>query len=284
MPRKKAYGRTAVLAALLTFINPGLYSVELANGGCTNRDSIRVLFLPLPEFDLVEEVSSCEGETVELIAPLGLGNIQWEDGSTEDIRPVSTNGLYILSIEDDNQCTYTDSVRVDFAPLPQLELGEDTIICDIFSYTVIPEREDGLLTWFNGEVSNDLTLNKTNMVFAELNRDGCVSTDTVFIQFRECTFFQAYLPNIFSPNGDGINDDFTPLFSPNIEVLDFTMSIFDRWGNEVFSSNQVENTWDGNFNGSPMRSGVYIYLVKMSYRDDAGENSTVLQGDVTLVN
>jgi gliding motility-associated-like protein len=92
-----------------------------------------------------------------------------------------------------------------------------------------------------------------------------------------------YIPNIFSPNGDHINDVFTISMGPDIEIESMDGSIYDKWGNLVFKSKSVPFVWDGQFEEERMVPDVFAYAVKVKYRLDGEEHSEVFSGDVTLI-
>jgi gliding motility-associated-like protein len=105
--------------------------------------------------------------------------------------------------------------------------------------------------------------------------DGCQSQDSVMVFVEEaCEEIQA--PTIFSPNGDGNNDLFC-LFGTCIEQLEFT--IYNRWGEEIFKTNDQEICWDGTFRGVLLNSGVYVYQVVASVKGQ----QIVQSGNITLV-
>ena len=92
-----------------------------------------------------------------------------------------------------------------------------------------------------------------------------------------------YIPNIFSPNGDGINDKFALSFGSDMQVTAMTGSIFDRWGNLVYSSDKIPFEWDGFLADEVMMPGVYAYLIRCTYLVGSLEREEVFVGDVTLV-
>lgn len=85
---------------------------------------------------------------------------------------------------------------------------------------------------------------------------GCV--DSIRITIAVETDFYLYIPNAFSPNNDGLNDCFE-IKGVGFEGFDFT--VVDRWGNEVFKTNDTEHCWDGTFRGQPLPTGVYSYRI-----------------------
>ena len=92
-----------------------------------------------------------------------------------------------------------------------------------------------------------------------------------------------YIPNVFSPNDDGINDVFAMSFGSDLEVTAMTGSIFDRWGNLVYSSEAIPFQWDGLYANDEVLPGVYVYHIKCTYLEGSVEREEVFAGDVTLV-
>ena len=84
-----------------------------------------------------------------------------------------------------------------------------------------------------------------------------------------------FIPDAFTPNGDGINDFF---FVKGEGIQDFTLSIFNRWGEEVFSSENPKQQWDGTYDGKPAQGGLYVYQLKA-----VGLSSKIQTGTVALV-
>lgn len=90
-------------------------------------------------------------------------------------------------------------------------------------------------------------------------------------------YMSIYIPNSFTPNGDGMND----LFGAYGEAIkDFRMQIFNRWGQMVFEANSVENRWDGTFNGEKVPQGSYVY--KVVARGIVGKQTTK-DGTVNII-
>lgn len=109
---------------------------------------------------------------------------------------------------------------------------------------------------------------------------GCEETLEIQVRFvNECTENVFHLPNIFSPNGDGYNDEFR--ISTNNPEEFVSMSIFDRWGNLLFSTEDIEEAWKGNRGGSRVQPGVYVFKVAL-YCPITDENH-VIMGDITVI-
>ena len=106
---------------------------------------------------------------------------------------------------------------------------------------------------------------------------GCSVTEI----FNIYTESQVFTPNAFTPNGDGINDIFKPIYNKN--VIDPTLKVFDRWGKSVFSTRDASYGWDGTYNGSIMPVGVYIWTMEYGYYDAEGYKTTIKKGSVNLL-
>ncbi len=89
------------------------------------------------------------------------------------------------------------------------------------------------------------------------------------------------VPSAFSPNGDGRNDVFRPVLEPECPVKGYTMSVYNRWGQCVYSSNILSQGWDGTLRGEPAALGTYVYLLEL----ESGSRNKSIQkrGDVMLV-
>jgi gliding motility-associated-like protein len=111
---------------------------------------------------------------------------------------------------------------------------------------------------------------------------GCDSLHFLYLLIRRND--DVWVPNVFSPNGDGVNDKLSVFSSPEVKMIDNFM-IFDRWGEMVYSlrnflPNDPQLGWDGNFRGRESSPAVYVYLVE--WRDKANESHKI-SGDATLV-
>ena len=119
------------------------------------------------------------------------------------------------------------------------------------------------------------------LFFQSVNELFCVAVDSVFIKTEINR--EVYIPNIISPNGDGINDIFN--VGANSAVIGTQLNVFDRWGKLIYSGPETKNRlmetgWDGTFNGERVETGVYVYVAKVNYVDGL---QTLFQGDVTVV-
>ena len=108
-----------------------------------------------------------------------------------------------------------------------------------------------------------------------VDSNGCTASDdvTVFVDFE----YVIWVPNIFSPNGDGSND---VAYVRGVGVETLTFVIYDRWGEKVFETNDLNIGWDGTFRGKKMNNAVFVYYLEATFLNGA---STTKKGDITLV-
>ena len=110
---------------------------------------------------------------------------------------------------------------------------------------------------------------------------NCSDKDTVLIKpgTEDCYITHIYIPNIFAPDGRGNpENEYLRVYGKGIETIDFT--IFDRWGNEVFHTTDINIGWDGTYKGEPALVGDYTYVIKVSYLNGNNES---LKGHIYLI-
>jgi len=117
--------------------------------------------------------------------------------------------------------------------------------------------------------------------------NGCSGSDDILVEIDKNR--NVFIPNAFSPNGDGNNDTFKPYIGPGVENINF-MRVFDRWGEVLYSSDNLVNKylpdpldqtgWDGTLDGKRMNPGVYVYIMQVQFVDG---QVLLYRGDVTLL-
>lgn len=155
--------------------------------------------------------------------------------------------------------------------LDTIELGVDQTICPGESLDFSIGPFDNIL-WSTGEITTTVTVQSPQTLsVTAMNTDECLLADTVEI-IESCDLV-SLAANIFSPNGDNLNDTWRPTF--NRPPTSYELVVYDRWGNLVFQSTDVNETWNGRFEGSLVAPGIYVWRV------NAEEES--FNGDILLI-
>lgn len=262
--------------------NEGIYWATINVNGCSATDTVNVSIAPAPSVDLGDDQLVCEADIVRLSIPESEAIPLWNDGRIAFENEITTKGNYWLEL-DLNGCTERDSIFVDFIPIPTIDLGDDLELCDNETAQITANLSQGNIQWFNGETTSNIELSESQTVWAEVNDRGCIGDDSITLTFRECNFFKAYIPNVFSPNNDGVNDFFSLNFDKDIEILAYTLKVFNRWGNMVFTSSDLNINWDGTYRGKELEQGAYLYFIEVDFEDDNGKGREIFKGDVSLI-
>ncbi len=250
-----------------------------------------------PEIILDQSKTFCTGQFASIMS-IAVGNqppidYQWiyPDGDTSSNDPLffsvssSNSGLYTLLATDRVGCTDQKSIELIVSENPVAAFhGTDTL--EMHAGDVL-DAGTGLSSylWNTGDSTESIIITAEGMYKVEMESPvGCLGSDSVYVKLtsEEIPDFEIYVPNAFSPNGDGINDIFQIKF-PNstFNLQHSTLSIYDRWGGLVVETDGIVNGWDGKKNGKDCPGGVYVYKIVFSVDGVAGNQERV--GVVMLV-
>jgi gliding motility-associated-like protein len=122
------------------------------------------------------------------------------------------------------------------------------------------------------------TIGTYTVILIVSDDQNCVDTAITILEIKDFTTY--YVPNVITPNDDGQND-FFHIFANNIELNNFEMRIFNRWGNQIFFTTNPNIGWDGKYNGKLVPQGVYYYII--NFTDSQNYNKHILQGSLTVI-
>ena len=288
---------------MITGLSAGDYDVAITDGnGCMTDGTVT---LTEPDAFLIGfEVSEpdCFDQQLGSITVLPIGGVAPYtysiDGTVFHASPVFTGldeGIYQITSLDANDCSTTEIISIDVPLMVNVELGTNQSISigdSTLLEAIINLPFDSLSSVMWTGIDSIGCANCLTQIVAPIittaysvsvtSADGCADRDsmTVFVN----TDYKIYIPNIFSPNGDGVND--VIMISADESVREITsFSIFDRWGNLVFGTehfqpNDPSRSWDGKMNGEAMNPGVFTFRVVVEFSDG---HSEVRYGDITLM-
>ena len=275
----------------LNNVGAGTYVLTITDSGGCKRDTSFAISEPLPiDTSLSLTPPTCKDSTAEATLNISGGtppySVSWSDGSTGTTVSLPP-GSYTATITDNNGCKVDLNVSVPVPqPIATINVQEDTLIIDYGDTVSIDATTTGIVsyTWTPGTGVSDSTSpivelfpgDTVRYVIMGEDANGCISYDTLWVYVRMGEM-ELYVPNFFSPNGDGTNDYFE-VFGPIAEIIKFR--VFDRWGNLVYEYSGTELKWNGECNGQPCNNGVYVYELEMTMK--SGE-TVKMSGHVALV-
>jgi gliding motility-associated-like protein len=243
-------------------------------GSDTATDSVTVYLVDYIPMNLIgDTIKICRGDTVGMLARYEDGkspyDVIWDDGTLGDYKetvPVQDSTWHTFNITDACGQIASDSVLVWMAPDPSAGfsfVNDPGVPLKVnFTNTSINGVQ---YTWDfgDGTTSNDTTPSHVFDNPAEylvtltiVSADGCVDTYTTIVKVE--TDFYLYVPTAFTPDGDGINEMFEV---KGLGFESYEIRIFNRWGGEVFFSDDITVSWDGTAKGNPAPGGVYTYTI-----------------------
>ncbi|MFD2246548.1 gliding motility-associated C-terminal domain-containing protein [Pontibacter ruber] len=228
-------------APTFTVTAAGKYWVTLTNNkGCSATDTIRIHHLPIPVVNLGRDTTLCTGQELSLNAAFPNATYRWQDGSTSPTFLVKEAGKYWVEVTNELGCTVRDEIWVPYLTRPTIELGNDTLLCYGDTLVIGKELPGGIrYEWQDGSTSATYAVTKPGIYKLRAFNQHCEATDEIRIRFRDC-IGGLYIPNIITPNGDGKNDVF---FIHGLVEDDWELSLFDRWGKQVYRTANYKNDW-----------------------------------------
>jgi gliding motility-associated-like protein len=252
------------------------YTVRITDGNeCHYTDSMDVDIIERPEFTISANKSACKGDTVSLTA--GGGNVySWNPAIYLDDPSIATpiafpenTTQYTVHITE-STCNYDTllNIMVNIRPIPDVSAQKtNDIDCITPSTQLIASGAQNYL-WHptsaldNPNSANPLAATDTTITFTVkgTNEFGCFAFDTVTVKVTQAGKPLFVLPNAFTPNGDGKNECFGIRKWGSVQQLEF--SVFNRWGERIFTTNNPSFCWDGTYRGIHQQTGVYAYVIK----------------------
>lgn len=280
------------------FTQPGLHSIRLIihdDIPCYDTAYDQVQVDSVPYFSIAQDkYAICAGEQLNLTTDFyattirsiswnfGDGSQWYQTGATS--HHYDNPGVYWINADADfgicGISHVTDSIVVNAYPV--INLGPDSVLClDAPAITVADLNNAGDPTiqwyWNTGATTPSIQITAPGTYSLTASKGDCATTENIEVN-KDC---YADIPNVFTPNGDGVNDYFFPRQLLSKGVVGFSMTVFDRWGQKIFETTSSNGRgWDGKFNDKEQPMGVYIYQMTVALKNGRTEN---FNGNVTLV-
>lgn len=263
----------------------GLYSLKVTFGKCQATDTVLITVFNEKQ-GVTTDTVTCD--TVFRIVPniVGATSYQWVNGTKDTSLIVYKSDIYQV-IASNGTCYLDRRYNVVFNKKYAINLGRDTVLCrdlgqnELFLSAALPHTN--IYFWNDTKREPTRFVKESGLYWVQAVNACGDMRDSINVVFHNC--YQQFVPNVFSPNGDGAND-FLQIY-PSFDVLKINkFDIFDRWGNRVFSARDFNPdaaasfAWNGAFGGRILSPDVFIYYLEIETK-----NKEVLtqKGDITLI-
>ena len=238
-------------------------------------DATVTIFNPLPDTLIL-----CENQSATLNGTFLDAQYKWNTGSKDPVIKIDKAGSYKIQATVNN-CVLADSVVVITPKITNKALS-DTSICKGQIVTLNPQTI-GTYIWSNGSKNTQIKVN-TEGVYSVKVSNICGDfnySSTVKVKKCDCNIF---VPNVFSPNNDGVNDELQVFINCDIPIKVKRFQVFNRWGNLVFTqSNTNDIRWNGQVNGTQMEQGVFVWYMEYEVEKNGKLETIIDYGNFTII-
>jgi len=256
----------------------GIYWLEITTNNCTHADTLILSITDAPNIQLAADTTVCPGEIVTLDASLAGTSLLWQDGSTGAFYSATLSGTYWVDASL-GSCVARDSFELSYHVLPEIDLGNDTVLC-IGESLVLDATQENLVSysWQDGSLFSAFLVYEPGWYWVEAQHLCASVTDSIFVDNCNCSVF---VPNVFTPNDDRHNPQFQ-VYS-NCVFTEYRLRIFNRWGELIFNSGDPTESWSGLVKGRPAPIGVYSWT--LDYETEFLDKRSIkdLSGSVTIL-
>lgn len=239
--------------------NTNTPTFAMVGGSSTGCDSVVTLNLTINQPVLFNQsFNECQGFSVAI-------------GS----NTYNSTGSFIDTLVTVNGCDSIVTTNLIINSVQQVAILEkDTTICE--NESLVLHAIGTNLYWSNGE-NTDSIIVSTQGVYTVTTLNACPISASITIFQKSCVVTSIFIPNVFTPNGDNQNDFF---IVEGVNITSIEGVIFNRWGQQLFTWNDINMGWDGTYKNKIVPDGTYFYMIKAEFLDDTKRN---LQGSITLL-
>jgi gliding motility-associated-like protein len=263
---------------------PGFYSVTSSTGdACMNMSTQQDFYII--EMKNKEPVSDtivkCLGTVMNITADSPADYYKWSTGYETRSINTDTPGLYIVNAFTDSPCLITQQhvFNISDKSYEGFEFGADTTLCTGEKLLLKTGYEHTI--WSTGETGKGITIINDGIYYATVT-DSCnvIHSDTIVVKTGACLekYCTITFPSAFTPNGDGKNDVFKAISHGQFDKYEF--ALYNRFGERVYNSNDINTGWDGMYKNEKAEIGVYFYYCITTC---PLKGKVLIKGDVMLV-
>lgn len=236
--------------------SPGVYQVEASFNGCVFIKEITVAFSELPDLSIRAdgEAVGCSDLTIDLTASQGFDEYIWSNGARGRQITVDAPGEYFVRGVGlcGERTSETITILDQDEDVIDISSSGDVVSCNTDPVTITANEGFDEYLWSNGERGREIEVSLPGQYFVTAT-NGCGEQVSQTIVVRDEELADYFVPNTFTPNGDGKNET----FQIDERLSGGVLKVVDRWGKQIYVSTDYQNEWDG----KDIVDGVYYYII-----------------------
>ncbi len=255
----------------------GVYSIKIIDGKRTIFDTTFLKINEKPKIH-IRDTLLCGGPII-VASKNKAYKYTWSNGEIGDQVKIDKPGTYWVKVNNKG-CTLTDTFRISSGLSITPNFGKELLVCENEPNKILSVKapNDVKFYWNTGAITSSINATKEGVYWVKSTSKVCgIKTDSVTVKYKNCEC-DVFIPNSFTPNDDDRNDYFLPIFQCDYSY--FSLTIMDRWGNTVYTSNNVNGKWDGKFKGNPCPDDVYVYRIEAIQKGN--DKKIVRNGHISL--
>ena len=234
----------------------GTYIVQ-ADFGCgvlSDTIVVKAYSYKKNQLQIGEQLQKCPEEQISLKAANGYNNYTWSNGQTGAELSTSQEGMYIIQATSPESCIVKDSVEIfNILPPKPVYLGKDTIICLGKNILLDAGSQNAMnFTWNTGNQNQTIEAKGAGNYSVSVSNKCFQTSDTIVVSTKDCS--PIFIPNVFTPNGDGNNDTFKIRTEDNRTV---NLDVYNRWGDKIYFHSNYSDHWAA----ESIPDGMYFYQI-----------------------
>lgn len=249
--------------------------------GCSIALDYSIDASPSPILEVIAPSALCLGDTAEIIVVSDALDLLWENGSNHALREVTLPGTYSLVASDAFGCEAFADILIEGKTTPEIA-SNDISICEGESARLVASAEGAQIFWQDDPLATSLSVTEPGLYIVTATNACGTQTKEVAVTVRDCSC-AVYVPNAFTPNNDGLNENFGPVFECQPDAYEFR--IYNRWGEEIYRSNDLTERWNGSVRNGVHYTDIDVYQWVLTYEHVQSRlrGTQLIRGTVTVI-
>lgn len=246
--------------SVLTVLNSQIVKIYASNRCGEDSASFKVREVVLPQIEIFGDTIYCDGDSVQLEVRNVNGHLpSWSDGYVGAFRNAA-DGKWLAQIEE-HHCVNKDSIQIGVRPQPIAHVPDIPLLCEFEELILTSDQEKTNRLWSNGFTGSTADYTLESGLHWLKTYNACGSDSVSFnIERKECRCAMT-VPTAFTPNFDQTNEQFE-VFSECDKLQSYRLNIYNRWGELLFTTTEIDQKWDGKYKGEQVQPGVYAWQLE----------------------